>query len=83
VLRQISCSRGADWWRKVAKDAFAVIRDTIAKMNMVAIGRVALTRREHIIALEPKGRGIVGLTLRYPYEVQEGTGAEHAGAAAC
>ena len=56
---------------KVGQDAFAVIRDTIAKMNMVAIGRVVLTRREHIIALEPKGRGLVGLTLRYPYEVRD------------
>src|SRR6516164_450243 len=37
---------------KVGQDAFAVIRDTIAKMNMVAIGRVVLTRREHIIALD-------------------------------
>ena len=56
---------------KVGQDAFAVIRDTIAKMNMVAIGRVVLTRREHVIALEPKGRGLVGLTLRYPYEVRD------------
>jgi hypothetical protein len=45
-----------------------VIRDTIAKMNMVAIGRVVLTRREHIIALESRGRGLVGLTLRYPFK---------------
>jgi DNA end-binding protein Ku len=56
---------------QVGQDAFAVIRDTIAKMNMVAIGRVVLTRREHIIALESKGRGLVGLTLRYPYEVRD------------
>jgi hypothetical protein len=48
-----------------------VIRDTIAKMNMVAIGRVVLKRREHIIALETRGRGLVGLTLRYPYEVRD------------
>jgi DNA end-binding protein Ku len=54
---------------KVGQDAFAVIRDTIAKMNMVAIGRVVLSRREHIIALEVRGRGLMGLTLRYPYEV--------------
>src|SRR6202166_3020550 len=54
---------------QVGQDAFAVIRDTIAKMNMVAIGRVVLTRRAHIIALESSGRGLVGLTLRYPYEV--------------
>ena len=56
---------------KVGQDAFAVIRDTIAKMNMVAVGRVVLTRREHIIALEAKGRGLLGLTLRYPYEVRD------------
>ena len=30
-----------------------------------------LARREHVIALEPKGRGLVGTTLRYPYEVRE------------
>ena len=56
---------------QVGQDAFAVIRDTIAKMNMVALGRVVLTRREHVIALEPKGRGLLGLTLRYPYEVRD------------
>ncbi len=56
---------------QVGQDAFAVIRDTIAKMNMVAIGRVVLTRREHVIALEPKGRGLLGMTLRYPYEVRD------------
>src|SRR6516165_7468649 len=41
----------------VGQEAFAVIRDTIAKLNM--------------IALEPKGRGLVGTTLRYPYEVRD------------
>jgi DNA end-binding protein Ku len=56
---------------KVGQDAFAVIRETIAKLNMVALGRVVLTRREHVIALEPKGRGLLGLTLRYPYEVRD------------
>jgi DNA end-binding protein Ku len=55
---------------QVGQDAFAVIRDTIGKMNMVALGRVVLTRREHVIALEPRGRGLLGLTLRYPYEVR-------------
>jgi DNA end-binding protein Ku len=56
---------------QVAQDAFAVIRDTIGKLNMVALGRVVLTRREHVIALEPKGRGLMGLTLRYPYEIRD------------
>ena len=55
---------------KVGHDAFAVIRETIRDMNMIAIGRVVLTSREHIIALEPLGKGLVGTLLRYPYEVR-------------
>jgi DNA end-binding protein Ku len=30
-----------------------------------------LTRREHVIALEPRARGLLRLTLRYPYEVRD------------
>ena len=56
---------------QVGQDAFAVIRDTIGKMNMVALGRVVLTRGEHVIALESRGRGLLGMTLRYPYEVRD------------
>jgi DNA end-binding protein Ku len=55
---------------KVGHDAFAVIRETIREMNKVAIGRVVLTNREHIIALEPLAKGLVGTLLRYPYEVR-------------
>src|SRR5580704_11070332 len=51
---------------KVGQDAFAVIRETIAKMNMVAIGRVVLTRREHVIALEARGRGLLALFAAVP-----------------
>ncbi|WP_420965999.1 Ku protein [Bradyrhizobium sp. B120] len=55
---------------KVGHDAFAVIRETIREMNKVAIGRVVLTNREHIIALEPFDKGVMGTLLRYPYEVR-------------
>jgi DNA end-binding protein Ku len=55
---------------KVGHDAFAVIRETIRSMNNVAIGRVVLTNREHIIALEPLDKGLMGTLLRYPYEVR-------------
>jgi DNA end-binding protein Ku len=55
---------------KVGHDAYAVIRETIRSMDMVAIGRVVLTSREHIIALEPMEKGLVGTLLRYPYEVR-------------
>jgi DNA end-binding protein Ku len=55
---------------KVGHDAYAVIRETIRSMDMVAIGRVVLTNREHIIALEPMKKGLMGTLLRYPYEVR-------------
>jgi DNA end-binding protein Ku len=48
-----------------------VIREAIKKRGMVALGRVVLSTREHVIALEPRDRGIVGLLLHYPYEVRE------------
>ena len=47
-----------------------MIRETIREMNKVAIGRVVLTNREHIIALEPMDKGLMGTLLRYPYEVR-------------
>lgn len=55
---------------KVGHDAYAVIRETIRQMDMVAIGRLVLTNREHIIALEPLKNGLMGTLLRYPYEVR-------------
>jgi DNA end-binding protein Ku len=56
---------------KVGHDAFAVIRETIREMGKVAIGRLVLTSREHIIALEAMDKGLIGTLLRYPYEVRD------------
>ncbi len=56
---------------KVGHDAFAVIRETIREMGKVAIGRLVLTNREHIIALEAMDKGLIGTLLRYPYEVRD------------
>jgi DNA end-binding protein Ku len=56
---------------KVGHDAFAVIRETIRNQDKVAIGRVVLTSREHIIGLEPLGKGLMGTLLRYPYEIRD------------
>ena len=55
---------------EVGEQAFAVIREAIRKEGMVAIGKVVFTSREHIIALEARGKGMMGVTLRYPYEVR-------------
>jgi DNA end-binding protein Ku len=40
-------------------------------MEQVAIARVVLTNREHVIALEARDRGLMGMLLRYPFEVRE------------
>ena len=52
-------------------EAFAVIRDAIEDEGMIALGRVVFTSREHVIALEARGKGIMGITVRYPYEVRD------------
>ena len=56
---------------KVGQDAFVVIRNIIEQMKMVAIGRVVLTSREHVIAIVPRGKGLMGTLLRFPYEVRD------------
>src|SRR6266496_3698233 len=56
---------------EVGQQAFAVIREAIRKEGMVALARVVFTSREHVIALEPRGKGLLGVTLRYPYEVRK------------
>jgi DNA end-binding protein Ku len=58
---------------EVGAQAFVVIREAIKKEGMVALGKVVFTSREHIIALEPRGKGLMGVTLRYPYEVRKET----------
>jgi DNA end-binding protein Ku len=55
---------------KVGQDAFAVIRDAMKAKGMVGVGRVVISKRERPIILEPLGKGLRGMTLRYPYEVR-------------
>ncbi len=56
---------------KAGIDAFAVIRDAMKDQERVALARIVLTNREHIIAIEPLGKGLLGTTLRYPYELRD------------
>ena len=56
---------------KVGVQAFGVIREAMRKKGMVAIGRVVLSTREHIIALEARDAGMLGMLLHYPYEVRK------------
>src|SRR5215213_4511602 len=55
---------------KTGTEAFAVIRDAMKDKDRVALARIVLSHREHVIALEPFGKGVLGTTLRYEYEVK-------------
>jgi DNA end-binding protein Ku len=55
----------------VGQEAFAVIREAMRGKAMVALGRVVLAKRERVIMLQPWEKGLMGTTLRYPYEVRD------------
>jgi DNA end-binding protein Ku len=55
----------------VGQEAFAVIREAMRDKDMVALGRVVLAKRERVIMLQPWDKGLLGTTLRYPYEVRD------------
>jgi non-homologous end joining protein Ku len=49
----------------------AVIREAIRAKGMVALGRVVLARREHVVMLEAFEKGLLAIILRDPYEVSD------------
>ena len=55
---------------KVGQDAFAVIREAMARKNVVGLGRVVISRRERIVMLEPLDKGLMATTLHYAYEIR-------------
>ena len=59
---------------KAGIDAFVVIRDAMQNQDRVALARIVLTNREQVIAIEALGKGLLGTTLRYPYQLRD----EHA-----
>jgi DNA end-binding protein Ku len=56
---------------KSGAEAFVVIRDAMHDEERVALARIVMAHREHIIMLEPLGKGLLGTTLRYDYEVRK------------
>lgn len=56
---------------KTGIEAYIVIRDAMEKQNKVALGRLVLHTRERIVALEPRGKGILLTTLRSHDEVKD------------
>jgi Ku protein len=55
---------------KVGAEAFVVIRDAMRDKGRAGLARIVMANREHVIALEPLGKGILGTTLRYDYEMR-------------
>ena len=56
---------------KIAAEAFAVIREAMKKAKKVALGRVVMHTRERMMALEPRGEGLVAWSLRSHDEVRK------------
>ena len=56
---------------QVGQEAFAVIREAMRGKSMVALARVVLAKRERVIMLQPWDKGLMGTTLRYPYEIRD------------
>jgi DNA end-binding protein Ku len=56
---------------KLAQEAFGVIRTAMEKSGQIALGRVVIGTRERILALEPRGKGILAYTIRTEAEVRK------------
>jgi DNA end-binding protein Ku len=56
---------------KIAVKPFAVIRAAMEQAGQLAIGRVVMSQRERLVALEPRGKGIIATTLRSHDEVRD------------
>ncbi len=50
-------------------DAYTVIRDAMAAAKRIALGRLVLHSRERLMAVEPRGKGLLAYSLRMRDEV--------------
>ena len=53
------------------EEAFSVIRDAMKDKGRVALAVIIFANRQHILAIEPWGKGMLGTTLRFDYEVRD------------
>src|SRR6201996_7767046 len=56
---------------KLAAEAFGVIRTAMEKSGQIALGRVVIGTRERILAIEPRGKGMLAYTIRTDAEVRK------------
>jgi DNA end-binding protein Ku len=55
---------------KMSQEAFAVIREAMRKDDVVGLARVVIYRREHLLLLAPRGKGLMATALRYKTDVR-------------
>jgi DNA end-binding protein Ku len=58
---------------KVSEEAFVVIREAMRARAVAGLGRIVLNGRERVLLLEPRDKGLLGVTLHYSYEVRADT----------
>lgn len=56
---------------EISQEAFAVIREAMRKDELVGLARVVIYRREHLLLLAPRGKGLMATGLRYKTEVRD------------
>ncbi|HEX4113017.1 MAG TPA: Ku protein [Stellaceae bacterium] len=56
---------------QVGQEAFAVIREAMRGKEMAALARIVIAKRERVMMLQPWERGILGVSLRYAYELRD------------
>ena len=55
---------------EISQEAFAVIREAMRKDDLVGLARVVIYRREHLLLLAPRGKGLMATALRYKTDVR-------------
>jgi DNA end-binding protein Ku len=55
---------------EMSQEAFAVIREAMRKDDLVGLARIVIYRREHLLLLAPRGKGLMATTLRYKTDVR-------------
>ncbi len=56
---------------EVAEEAFAVIREAMRKEDLAGLAKVVIYRRERLLLLRPRGKGMMATALRYKNEVRD------------
>ena len=55
---------------KMGADAFKLLRDGMRQAKVAALARAVLFRRLRTVLLRPHGKGLIGTTLNFDYEVR-------------